>query len=122
MSELDEIDRIIAEVAKKHRILLKPTDPVFLFVTAARSVLEWSFARLDQRMLDRLAAFDQSIRAVSIRAGRVLAEVVKGYAPPASPNPEEKRPDPFETVAIHIPVFSAGVLLGAVATLFLLDA
>ena len=122
MTESEEIDRIIAEVAKKHRILLKPTDPVFLFVTAARSVLERVIARLDQQMLDRLAAFDQSIRAVEIRAGRVLAEVVKGYAPPVTAMPEEKRPDPFETVAIHIPVFAAGVLLGAVATLFLLDA
>lgn len=120
MSESEEIDRIIAEVAKKHRILLKPTDPVFLFLTAARSVLERVIARLDQQMMDRLAAFDQSIRAVEIRAGRVLAEVVKGwYAPPVIPTLEEKGPDPFETVAIHIPVFAAGVLLGGVATLLI---
>lgn len=119
MSEPDEIDRIIAEVAKKHRILLKPADPVFLFVTVARSVLERIIARLDQQMMNRLAAFDQSIRAVEIRAGRVLAEMVKGYASPVIAKPEEKRRDPLETVAIHIPVFAAGVLLGAVATLFI---
>lgn len=75
-----DVQRLIAEVAARHRLLLKPDDAAFAIVTMNRLVLEESVEALHGRILEDLAAFEAAAQKMQYRAGSVLAAQVRESA------------------------------------------
>src|ERR1700729_397065 len=69
-----DVQRLIAEVAARHRLLLKPDEAAFAIVTMNRLVLEESLEAIHSRVLEGLAQKVQS------RAGSILAAEVRESA------------------------------------------
>lgn len=120
-----DIERLIAEVASRHGILLKRDDPAFALVTVAEAVLEASATRIEQRLTDRIAAFDTAVQNAERRAGQILARKVKDtptspakHHLPESHSPAHAAPNTLQKF-LYLGTFFAGVLLGGTVTLLL---
>jgi CHASE3 domain sensor protein len=72
--------RLIDEVAARHRLLLKPDDAAFAIVTMNRLVLEESLEAVHSRILEDLALFEAAAQEMQTRAGSVLAAEVRESA------------------------------------------
>ncbi len=75
-----DVQRLIAEVAARHRLLLKPDDAAFAIVTMNRLVLEESLEAIHSRVLEDLTLFETAAQRTQIRAGTVLAAEVRESA------------------------------------------
>jgi CHASE3 domain sensor protein len=72
-----DVNRIIAEVASRHGILLHPTDPAFALVTINQLVLEESIERVSREIEKRIAQFDASMQELGQRAGKAVAQEIR---------------------------------------------
>jgi hypothetical protein len=72
-----DVQRLIAEVAARHNILLKPDDAAFALVTMNQFVLEELVERVETRIGASLAAFEASAKDAERRAARLLADEVE---------------------------------------------
>ena len=75
-----DVQRLIDEVAARHRLLLKPDDAAFAIVTMNRLVLEESLEAIHSRIVEDLALFEAAAKKVQTRAGTVLAAEVRESA------------------------------------------
>ena len=75
-----DIDYVIGEVAKRHGILLRPSDAVFAAVTVNELVLKNTVQAAMKRMEATLDRFDTSIQRAENRAGQILGQQVKESA------------------------------------------
>jgi hypothetical protein len=101
MPEIPQIDRLIAEVAVRHGILLKKDDAAFALVTLNQLVLESAIGDLATQMRTATSEFESAMERVQEKAGIAVAKQVKatvqelseglgpaGEATRGSPNPE----------------------------------
>lgn len=72
-----DVGRIIAEVATRHGILLRPDDPGLALVTINRMVLEEVARELVAEMRAAIAEFERAVARVEQRAGTGLAGQVR---------------------------------------------
>lgn len=72
-----DIDHVIGEVAKRHGILLRPSDAVFAAVTVNELVLKNTVQGVMTSMVATLDRFDTSIQRAENRAGHILGQQVK---------------------------------------------
>jgi Transcriptional activator TraM len=72
-----DVKGVIAEVAARHGIALRPDDPVFALVTVNQLVLEQTMAELIGQAQQMTNEFDQVAARVQTRAGSVLATEVR---------------------------------------------
>jgi hypothetical protein len=75
-----DVQRLIDEVAARHRLLLKPDDAAFAIVTMNRLVLEESLEAIHSRIVEDLALFEAAAKKMQTRAGTVLAAEVRESA------------------------------------------
>jgi len=75
-----DVQRLITEVAARHKLLLKPDDAAFAIVTMNRLVLEESLETIHTRILEDLGAFQTAAQKVQTRAGIALAADVREAA------------------------------------------
>lgn len=75
-----DVQRLIAEVAARHRLLLKPDDAAFAIVTMNRLVLEESLEAIHSRVLEDLTLFETAAQRTQSRAGSFLAAEVRESA------------------------------------------
>jgi hypothetical protein len=75
-----DVEHVIAEVASRHRLLLKPDDAAFALVTMNRLVLEESLEAIHSRVLEDLALFQTAAQKAQNRAEAVLAAEVRDSA------------------------------------------
>jgi hypothetical protein len=68
-----DVQRMIAEVAARHRLLLKPDDAAFAIVTMNRMVLEESLEAIHSRVLEDLTLFQDAAKQSQVRAESALA-------------------------------------------------
>jgi len=71
-AEID-VQRVIAEVAARHNILLTPDDAAFALVTMNELVLEELVDRVEARIRESLSVFDASARDAEGRVARMIA-------------------------------------------------
>jgi hypothetical protein len=69
-----DIDRLIAAVAARHHILLKPDDAAFALVTLNQLVLEDSINELACHIRSATTEFKSSFERVQVDAGAALAK------------------------------------------------
>lgn len=72
-----DVKGVIAEVAARHGIALRPDDPVFALVTVNQLVLEQTMAELIGQVQQMTNEFDRVAARVQTRAGSVLATEVR---------------------------------------------
>jgi hypothetical protein len=77
---MQDVKRLISEVAAQNGIRVEPDDPLFALVTINRIVLEEAAQKLDDRMQARIVAYDASMDKAEMRAGKMLAQMVKASA------------------------------------------
>lgn len=75
-----DITYLIGEVAKRHGILLRPSDAVFATVTLNELVLKCTVQEAMRAMSATLDRFDTSIQGAEKRAGEILGQQVKESA------------------------------------------
>lgn len=75
-----DIDHIIGEVAKRHRIGLFPSDPIFAVATVNELVLKSTVQEAMRAMAVTLDRFDTSIQRAEHRAGEVLGVKIRESA------------------------------------------
>jgi hypothetical protein len=121
-----QVDRLIAEVAARHGILLKRDDPAFALATIAQALLEATAARIERRFDARLTAFDAAVANAERRAGQMLADKIRrtpSLVPDAGPSESRRTIRAGENARVSLfnlaSVFAIGVLIGAAATLCL---
>jgi hypothetical protein len=69
-----DVQRLIAEVAARHQLLLKPDDAAIAIVTMNRMILEESLETIHSRVVEELVAFfENASQKTQGRAGKVLA-------------------------------------------------
>jgi hypothetical protein len=71
-----DVQRLIAEVAARHNVLLKPDDAAFALVTMNELVLEEVVERVEAHIGASLAAFEASTKDAERRAARMIADEV----------------------------------------------
>jgi hypothetical protein len=74
------VERLIAEVATRHRLFLKPDDAAFALVTMNRLVLEESLEAIHSGILEDLALFQAGAQKAQHRAEMALADEVRESA------------------------------------------
>ena len=79
-SELIDIQRLIGEVAARHRLLLKPDEPAIALVTMNQLILDSSLAAVHKEIRATIAEFHASMQKAEKRAGSMLAQGVKESA------------------------------------------
>jgi hypothetical protein len=72
-----DVRHLIAEVAKRHGILLRPDDAVFAVVTISELVLESTAQKAMRAMTATLDRFETSIHRAENRAGQIIGEQVR---------------------------------------------
>ena len=72
--------RLIAEVAARHNILLKPDDAAFALVTINQLVLDETMERVHAEIRETIAGFNASYEKAERRAGSILAQMVRASA------------------------------------------
>jgi uncharacterized membrane protein YgdD (TMEM256/DUF423 family) len=72
--------RLIAEVAARHKVFLKPDDPAFALVTMNRLILDGAMENIHEQIRATIAEFHASIHKAEQRAGSILAQGVKESA------------------------------------------
>ena len=77
---MQDVKRLISEVAAQNGIRVEPDDPLFALVTINRIVLEEATQKLQDRIQARISDFDASYQRAERRAGSVLAQIVKEAA------------------------------------------
>ena len=75
-----DVQRLIDEVAARHRLLLKPDDAAFAIVTMNRLVLEESLEAIHSQIHGDLALFEAVAKKMQTRAGVMLAAEVRESA------------------------------------------
>jgi len=75
-----DVQRLIDEVAARHRLLLKPDDAAFAIVTMNRLVLEESLEAVHSLIQEDLALFEAAAKKMQTRAGTFLAAEVRESA------------------------------------------
>lgn len=75
-----DIEHIIGEVAKRHRIGLQPSDPIFAVATVNELVLKSTVQEAMKAMSATLDRFDTSIQRAENRAGQVLGVKIRESA------------------------------------------
>ncbi len=68
---------MIAKVAARHGILLRPDDPAFAIVTLNELVLDAMAAALIQQVNNSITEFSAAADRIQVRAGTALAEEVR---------------------------------------------
>jgi hypothetical protein len=79
-NELIDIQRLIGEVAARHRLLLKPDEPAIALVTMNQLILDSSLAAVHKEIRATIAEFHASMHKAEKRAGSMLAQGVKESA------------------------------------------
>jgi hypothetical protein len=77
MSAKFDTKAMIAKVAERHGILLRPDDPAFAIVTLNELVLEATAAALIQQVDNSISEFSMAADRIQVRAGAALAEEVR---------------------------------------------
>jgi hypothetical protein len=77
---MQDVKRLISEVAAQNGIRVEPDDPLFALVTVNRIVLEEATQKLQDQIQARISNFDASYQRAEKRAGSVLAQMVKESA------------------------------------------
>jgi hypothetical protein len=72
--------RLCAEVGARNGIRVEPWDPAFALVTLNQLILEEATRQLGGELRDGVAEFATAVQATELRAGKILAEQVKGAA------------------------------------------
>lgn len=75
-----EIQRLLAEVAARHNVFLKPDDPAIALLTMNRLILERTTDILHEQIRATIAEFHASMEKAETRAGNILAQRVKESA------------------------------------------
>jgi hypothetical protein len=76
-NESIDIQRLIGEVAGRHRLLLKPDDPALALVTMNELILKNSLEAVHKQIRATIAEFHASMEKAEKHAGGMLAEKVK---------------------------------------------
>ena len=77
---MENVKRLISEVAAQNGIRVEPDDPLFALVTINRIVLEEATQKLQDHIQARIAEFEASMKKAEGRAGKMLAQMVKESA------------------------------------------
>ena len=72
--------RLIAEVAARHNVFLKPDDPAIALVTMNRLILDDAMETVHGQIRATIAEFHASMQKAERRAGSMLAQEVKESA------------------------------------------
>jgi hypothetical protein len=75
-----EIQRLIAEVAARHNVFLKPDDPAIALVTMNPLILDRAMETVHEQIRATIAEFHASMQKAEKRAGSMLAQRVKESA------------------------------------------
>src|SRR5258708_40073349 len=75
-----DIQRLIAEVAARHNVFLKPDDPAIALVTMSRLILDDAMETDHERIRATIAEFHGSMQKAEKCAGSMLAQGVKESA------------------------------------------
>jgi hypothetical protein len=74
------VQRLIAEVAARHKFLLNPDDPALALVTMNQLILDASLEVVHEQIRVTITEFHASIQKAEKRAGTMLAQTVKESA------------------------------------------
>ena len=72
-----DIDRLIAEVAARHGILLKRDDAAFALVTLNQLVLEQALAEIRENLRGAAVEFEAAATRQQSRAGGIIGQEIK---------------------------------------------
>ena len=72
--------RLIAEVAARHNVFLKPDDPAIALVTMNRLILDGAMESVHEQIRATILEFHASMEKAETRAGNILAQRVKESA------------------------------------------
>jgi len=75
-----DIQRLIAEVAARHNVFLKPDDPAIALVTMNQLILDDAMETIHGQIRATIAEFHASMQKAEGRAGSMLAQGVKESA------------------------------------------
>src|SRR5271166_3588942 len=75
-----DVQRLIAEVASRHKLFLKPDDPAIALVTMNQLILDAAIKVVHEQVRVTIAEFQASIQKAEKRAGSMLAQSVKQSA------------------------------------------
>lgn len=75
-----DVQRLIAEVATRHNLFLKPGDPAIALVTMNQLILDAAIEIVNEQVRVTIAEFHASMHKAEKRAGSMLAETVKESA------------------------------------------
>jgi hypothetical protein len=79
-SDSIDIQRLIAEVAARHNLFLKPGDPAIALVTMNQLILDGAIEAVNEQVRVTIAEFHASMHKAEKRAGSMLAQTVKESA------------------------------------------
>lgn len=77
---MENVKRLISEVAAQNGIRVEPDDPLFALVTINRTVLDEAGQKLHEQIQARIAEFEVSMQKAETRAANILAQMVKESA------------------------------------------
>jgi len=75
-----DIQRLIAEVAARHNVFLRPSDPAIALVTMNRLILDDAMETVHGQIRATIAEFHASMQKAERRAGSMLAQELKELA------------------------------------------
>ncbi len=75
-----DIQRLIAEVAARHNLFLKPDDPAIALITMNQLILDSAVETVNKQVRVTIAEFHSSMQTAEKRAGSMLAQTVKESA------------------------------------------
>jgi hypothetical protein len=75
-----DIEYIIGEVARRHALAVRPSDPAFALVTINELVLKSTVHEALKAMAGTLDRFDTSIQRAENRAGQILGQQIRESA------------------------------------------
>jgi len=75
-----DVQRLIAEVAARHNLFLKPSDPAIALITMNQLILDAAIEAVNEQVRVTIAEFQASMQKAEKRAGSMLAESVRESA------------------------------------------